>query len=240
VRESEGPAEIERLNQERLVTVGADVYGRSLGEVTTDVEAKLTGLAVPVEVTVEFGGMVREQRESFRQLILMLLVGIALVYMVMAAQFESLLHPFVIMFSVPFAFVGVAFALLARGYTLSVVTFIGIIMLVGIVVNNAIVLVDYVNLLRARGFVLEEAVRETCRRRLRPVLITTLTTLFGLLPLAAAHGEGSEVMRPLGTTVMGGLAFSTLVTLVLVPVMYTIFEKRRAKGKGQAGVEGSR
>jgi len=127
--------------------------------------------------------------------------------------------------------VGVAYALYLCGYAMSVATFIGIIMLVGIVVNNAIVLVDYVNLLRARGFALEEAVKETGRRRLRPVLITTITTLFGLMPLAVSRGEGAEVMRPLGTTVIGGLAFSTLVTLVLVPVVYAIVEAYREKRK---------
>jgi HAE1 family hydrophobic/amphiphilic exporter-1 len=184
------------------------------------------------------GGLYREQRDSFLDLAIMLLVGVILVYMVMAAQFESLLHPFVIMFSVPFSFAGVAFALYLMGYTLSVITFVGPIMLVGIVVNNAIVLVDYVNLLRARGYALEEAVKETCRRRLRPILITTITTLFGVMPLATATGEGSEIMRPLGATILGGLAFSTLVTLVLVPVVYTIFEKTRTSGKAQLVVTG--
>jgi HAE1 family hydrophobic/amphiphilic exporter-1 len=231
ITEARGPSEIERLNQERLVTVGAKADGRSLGDVTRDIQARISQIALPPDVEVRFGGLVKEQREAFFNLSIMLLVGIVLVYMVMAAQFESLLHPFVIMFSVPYAFVGVAFSLFLCGYTLSVVTFIGIIMLVGIVVNNAIVLVDYINLLRARGFALEEAVKETCRRRLRPVLITTITTLFGLVPLSIAGGEGSEVMRPLGTTVIGGLAFSTLVTLVLVPVLYTVVEKARSKGR---------
>ena len=232
VAESTGPAEIERLNQERLVTVGANVRGRSQGEVTRDIEKRLAGLAVPPDVEVRIGGLVKEQRESFRSLALLLAAGIALVYMVMAAQFESLLHPFVIMFSVPFAFVGVALLLFARGYTVSVITLIGVVMLVGIVVNNAIVLVDHINLLRARGAAMTEAVRESCRRRLRPVLITTITTLAGLIPLAVARGEGSEAMRPLGTTVFGGLAVSTLVTLVLVPVVYSLFEG--ARGGGQA------
>ena len=231
ITESLGPAEIERLNQERLVTVGADVNGRSLGEVSSDVEKRIAQLPIPADVEVAMGGLVKEQRESFFDLWVMLAVGTALVYMVMAAQFESLVHPFVIMFSVPFAFVGVAYALYLCGYAMSVATFIGIIMLVGIVVNNAIVLVDYVNLLRARGFALEEAVKETGRRRLRPVLITTITTLFGLMPLAVSRGEGAEVMRPLGTTVIGGLAFSTLVTLVLVPVVYAIVEAYREKRK---------
>ncbi|MHC4713552.1 MAG: efflux RND transporter permease subunit [Planctomycetota bacterium] len=250
VRETQGPSEIQRLNQERLVTVGCAVYGRSQGEVTADLRERLMEVAIPAGVELRFGGLVKEQQEAFTGLVLMLAVGVALVYMVMASQFESLLHPFVIMFSVPFAFVGVAFALYLFGHALSVVSFIGIIMLVGIVVNNAIVLVDYTNtlrrrglgipteaasqplpnVLRARGMELEEAVKEACRRRLRPVLMTTLTTIFGMLPLALATGEGSEVMRPLGTTVIGGLAVSTLVTLVLVPVVYTIFEGSRRGG----------
>jgi HAE1 family hydrophobic/amphiphilic exporter-1 len=231
IAESQGPAEIERLNQERLVTVGADTYGRSLGQIVSDVERRVASLPKPPDVEVRYGGLVKEQRESFFDLTAMLLVGTVLVYMVMAAQFESLLHPFVIMFSVPFSFAGVAFALVFCGYAMSVITFVGVILLVGVVVNNAIVLVDYVNLLRARGFPLEEAVKETCRRRLRPILITTITTVFGLLPLALARGESAEVMRPLGATVIGGLTFSTLVTLVIVPVMYTILEKARTRGK---------
>jgi len=251
VTESQGPSEIERLNQERLVTVGCAARGRSQGEVAEDIAAKLANIAIPAGVNVRFGGLVKEQREAFANLLLMLLVGVALVYMVMASQFESLVHPFVIMFSVPFAFVGVAFALYMTGERLSVVSFIGIIMLVGIVVNNAIVLVDYTNILRrrglgtldgpsaqrlpgalrAKGLPLEEALKEACRRRLRPVLMTTLTTVFGMLPLAVAAGEGSEVMRPLGTTVVGGLVFSTLVTLVLVPVVYALVEGRRERAK---------
>jgi len=247
VRESRGPAEIERLNQERLVSVGCGVYGRSQGEVAADLRRRIEKLAVPAGIDVRFGGMVAEQEKSFASLLIMLAVGVALVYMVMASQFESLLHPFVIMFSVPFAFVGVALALYLRGMTLSVLSFIGLIMLVGIVVNNAIVLVDYTNILRrqgererpgsssqrlpsalrTKGMELEEAVILACRRRLRPVLMTTLTTVFGMLPLALASGESSEAMRPIGTTVIGGLLFSTLVTLVLVPVMYVIFERVR-------------
>ncbi len=249
IKEAQGPAEIERLNQQRLVTVGCATHGRSQGEVAADLRSRMAGMALPAGVDVRIAGMVEEQEESFAGLIMMLAIGVALVYMVMAGQFESLLHPFVIMFSVPFAFVGAALALFLFGYTLSVLSFIGIIMLVGIVVNNAIVLVDYTNTLRrqgdavrpgpsaqrlpaalrARGMELTEAVKLACRRRLRPVLMTTLTTVFGMLPLAMATGEGSEAMRPIGTTVIGGLIVSTLVTLVLVPVVYVILEKGRLK-----------
>jgi len=145
--------------------------------------------------------------------------------MVMASQFESLLDPFIIMFSVPFAFVGVVAAFLITRVTLSLMSFIGTIMLMGIVVNNAIVLVDYINLMRARGLELFEAVRVASKTRLRPVLMTTLTTLLGILPMALSGREGAEIYQPLGVTVIGGLALSTLVTLILVPVVYTLFKK---------------
>jgi len=221
-----GPLEIERLNRQRVVKVEADTYGRSLGEVTRDIRRELAKLEIPPGITISFGGEVEEQGKAFRDLTLLLLLGIVLVYMVMASQFESLLDPFVIMFSVPFAFVGVVIAFLVTRMTLSMMSFIGIIMLMGIVVNNAIVLVDYINLLRGRGFELFEAVKKASATRLRPVLMTTITTLFGILPMALTRGEGAEIYGPLGITVIGGLVVSTLVTLVLVPVVYSIFETR--------------
>jgi HAE1 family hydrophobic/amphiphilic exporter-1 len=226
IRSESGPVEIERLNRQRVVRVEGSTYGRSLGEVMRDVRREFEKLELPQGITVSFGGEVEEQRKAFRDLTLLLLLGIVLVYMVMASQFESLLDPFVIMFSVPFAFVGVIAAFLITRVTLSMMSFIGVIMLMGIVVNNAIVLVDYINLLRGRGLELFEAVRTAATTRLRPVLMTTFTTLFGIFPMTLARGEGSEIYRPLGITVMGGLAVSTLVTLVLVPVVYSIFETR--------------
>jgi len=221
-----GPLEIERLNRQRVIKVEADTYGRSLGEVTRDIRRGLAKLDIPPGITISFGGEVEEQGEAFRDLTLLLLLGIILVYMVMASQFESLLDPFVIMFSVPFAFVGVVVAFLVTRMTLSLMSFIGIIMLMGIVVNNAIVMVDYINLLRGRGLELFEAIKKAAATRLRPVLMTTITTLFGILPMALTRGEGAEVYGPLGVTVIGGLMVSTLVTLVLVPVVYSIFETR--------------
>ncbi|MCM8782166.1 MAG: efflux RND transporter permease subunit, partial [Candidatus Omnitrophica bacterium] len=154
------------------------------------------------------------------------LLGGILVYMVMAAQFESLIDPFIVMFSVPFSFTGVAFGLFLGGVTLSIISFLGLVMLVGIVVNNAIVLVEYINILRARGLSMYEAVIKGGTNRLRPVLMTTITTLFGMLPFAMSRGEGSELWRPLGISMIGGLSVSTLITLVLVPVLYSIFEER--------------
>ena len=227
VVQSLGPIEIERKNQERLVKVEADTFRRSLGEVTADIEHELAGVDLPAGVTIHFGGMVKEQRESFRDLTGLLALGIMLVYMVMASQFESLRHPFVIMFSVPFAFVGVTVMLFLTGTTLSLLSFVGLIMLMGIVVNNAIILVDYINILQARGLELTQAIATAGSQRLRPVLITTCTTICGMLPLALISGEGSEIWKPLGITVIGGLVMSSMVTLVLVPVVYAIFTRRQ-------------
>jgi HAE1 family hydrophobic/amphiphilic exporter-1 len=152
--------------------------------------------------------------------------------MVMAAQFESLFEPFIVMFSVPFTFTGVFIAFLVTGTTLSIITFLGIIMLMGIVVNNAIVLISYINILRARGYSMLEAVTQGGKDRLRPVLMTTITTLMGLLPLALSRGEGSETWQPLGITMIGGLSVSTLITLLFVPTLYAAFESRfKKKGK---------
>ena len=227
VVQSLGPIEIERKNQERLVKVEADTFRRSLGEVTADIERNLAHIDLPAGVTIHFGGMVKEQRESFRDLTGLLALGIMLVYMVMASQFESLRYPFVIMFSVPFAFVGVILILFLTRTTLSLLSFVGLIMLMGIVVNNAIILVDYINILRARGQELTAAIATAGSQRLRPVLITTCTTICGMLPLALISGEGSEIWKPLGITVIGGLAMSSLVTLVLVPVIYALFTGHR-------------
>jgi len=229
---STGPVEIERKNRERIVKVGADVYKRSLGEVKADVERELRKLEIPPGVTIDFGGEVEEQRKAFRDLTLLLVVGLILVYMVMVSQFESLKTPFIIAFSIPFAFTGVIWAFYLSGVTLSLMSFMAAIMLVGIVVNNAIVLVDYTNILRARGLPLHDAIKQAGRHRLRPVLMTTFTTLFGMLPLAISRGEGAEMWRPFGITAIGGLSLSTLVTLVLVPIIYLLFEKRTEREKG--------
>ncbi|MDH7598246.1 MAG: efflux RND transporter permease subunit [Sedimentisphaerales bacterium] len=230
VEETLGPVEIERKDQQRIVKVDIDTYGRTLGEITTDIQRRIESeVFLPAGVSINYAGMVKEQRESFRSLGLMLALGILLVYMVMAGQFESLLDPFVVMFSVPFAFTGVAVALALTKTSLSLMSFIGMVMLVGMVVNNAIVLIDYTNILRARGQSMLEAVQNAGRDRLRPVLITTLTTLLGMLPMATSRGEGSEMWRPLGISVIGGLTVSTLVTLVLVPTVYSIFEQAKRR-----------
>lgn len=219
------PLSIERKDRTRVVQVSADVVGRSLGEVQADVAHVVERLSLPAGVRLVFGGSVKEQRESFQQLFIAMMLGILLVYLVMVALFQSFLMPFVIMFSVPFAFVGVALILALTGVPLSVNAYLGMVMLVGIVVNNAIVLLDYIELLQLRGRSFLESVVEGSVRRLRPVLITTLTTVFGLIPMAVLKGEGSETWRPLGLSVIGGLLVATLVTLVFVPVVYTTFER---------------
>lgn len=226
VEVTRGAPEIDRKNRRRTISVEADVHGRALGQVTADAVRAVAAMDLPGDISVEFGGEVKEQSEAFRQLALMALLGVILVYMVMAGQYEAYLDPLIIMFSVPFALTGVVFAYLLTGVNLSIQGFLGIIMLIGIVVNNAIVLVDYTNLVRARGVGLREALFEAGERRLRPVLMTTLTTFFGMLPMAISRGEGAEIWRPLAISVMGGLSLSTLVTLVLVPVLYSIVEER--------------
>jgi HAE1 family hydrophobic/amphiphilic exporter-1 len=223
---SVGPTEIRRRDQERIIKVQGRVLGRPLGEISADIRAAIEGIEVPPTVDVELGGDVEQQQEAFADLRFLLILAIALVYMVMASQFESFLDPFVVMFSIPFAFVGVVWAFLISNTTLSMTSFLGLIMLMGIVVNNAIVLVDYTNIMRKRGLKLEEAVMTAGRRRLRPVLMTAFTTIFGMLPLAVLRYTGSEVWRPLGVAMIGGLLVSTMVTLVLVPTLYTIFESK--------------
>jgi len=224
VTRERGPLEIQRKDQGRIVNVTGNVYQRSLGDVAADIEAAIAEMDIPDGVEVVMAGQAEEQRESFFWLALALGVGVVLVYMVMAAQFESLRDPFVVLFSIPFAFTGTFWAIFLGGYHMSIIIFLGLLMLIGIVVNNAIVLVDYINILRARGLDLHEAIRQGGKTRLRPVLMTALTTIVALLPMAFGRGQGSEVWNPLGLTVLGGLLVSTLVTLVLVPTMYSIFE----------------
>lgn len=233
VYEVAGPVDIERQNRERVVRVECNVFQRSAGKVREDIKKELQKIILPQDVMLNFGGEAEEQAKAFKDLTLLLILGIALVYMVMAAQFESLLDPFIIMFAVPFTFTGVFLGFLLTGTTLSVITFLGIIMLMGIVVNNAIVLISYIGILRARGYSILEAVTQGGKDRLRPVLMTTITTLVGLLPLAISRGEGSETWQPLGITMIGGLSLSTLITMLFVPTLYTVFETRVKKNGGK-------
>ncbi|WHH57357.1 efflux RND transporter permease subunit [Petroclostridium sp. X23] len=220
----EAPASISRDNQVRQVTVTGDIHGRDARSVFVDVQSKIDGMKIPNGYEVKLGGESEDMIEAAIGFGLALVLAIILVYMIMASQFESLLHPFTIMFTVPLAFIGVALAMAIAGKPFSVPSFIGVIMLAGIVVNNAIVLVDYINTLRGRGMARNDAVFKAGPVRLRPILMTTLTTVLGLVPLALGIGEGAEQQAPLAITVIGGLSFSTLLTLVFIPVLYTMFD----------------
>jgi len=220
----EVPQLIKRANQTREVTISTDIAGRDLQSITRDVEAKLAALKLPDGYSVEVGGQSKDMAESFGSLGLAIILSIVLVYMVMASQFESLFTPFIIMFSVPPTFIGVVVGLFVTGKPLSVPALIGYILLIGIVVNNAIVLIDYVNQLRKRGVDRDEAILQAGPRRLRPILMTTLTTILAILPLAFGGGAGNESQAPMAIVVAFGLSFSTLITLVLVPVVYTWFD----------------
>ncbi|MBR4124959.1 MAG: efflux RND transporter permease subunit, partial [Victivallales bacterium] len=226
IHEALGPLSISRIGQERVVYLQMDVYDRSLGEVFTDLKQAIEdNISLPQGVSLAYTGQVKEQGKSFSDLTLMLVLGILLVYMVMAAEFESHTAPFVVMFSIPFAFAGAVFMLLAAGFTLNMFSFIGLIMLVGTVVNNAIVLVDYINLLVARGQDVYSAVTNAGRQRLRPVLMTTMTTCCGMLPMALSKNTGSELWSPLATTIIGGLMISMFVTLAMIPTIYSFVLK---------------
>lgn len=217
------PPSIQRKNRQRLVTVASTVSGTTMDVAGAAIQAEIDKLDVPSDVFFEIGGSYKDQQESFADLGSLLAIIILLVFIVMASQFESLTYPFIIMFSVPFAISGVIIALAATGNTLNMMSFVGLIMLVGIVVKNGIVLVDYINLNRERGMGIIHAVVTGGKSRLRPVLMTTLTTILGMLPLALSNSQGSEIWKSMAITVIGGLTISTILTLVLVPTIYTMF-----------------
>jgi len=232
VEKREAPLSIERKNQIRVLSINASYSGRNLGEIRDDINRVLKNNPKPLDVDfIKIAGSMESQQESFNDMLFAVLIGILLVYLVMSAQFESFVDPFVIMFSIPFALTGVIWALYITGNSFSLMCYIGLLMLVGIVVNNAIVLIDYTNLLRARGYDLISAIVSAGKRRLRPVLMTATTTIFGLLPLALSRGEGSETWSPLGITVIGGLLVSTLITLIIIPLIYSIFESKIKRRK---------
>lgn len=220
---------IDRQNKEQYVTVSAAISGSDLGTVKAKLEQKIAKLQIPDDVNIEYGGSAEDMQESFSDLILLLALSILLVYIVMAAQFESLREPFIIMFSIPFAFTGVFIGLFLFKSTINVISLIGVVMLIGIVVKNGILLVDFTNLLRDRGFSLKQAVVKAGRSRLRPVLMTSLTVILAMIPMIFFAGEGSEMWRPMAIAIFGGLTFSTLITLVLIPAIYTMFGVGRMK-----------
>jgi HAE1 family hydrophobic/amphiphilic exporter-1 len=235
VVETETPPAIQRKNRERLITVSAMVSdGVALSDVVANAEAVIADTDIPSELMVRIGGSYEDQQEMFGDLILLLAMIIILVYIVMASQFESFMSPFVIMFSVPFAFVGVFMGLFVTGTPLGAMGMVGILILMGIVVKNGIVLIDYTILMRERGHSIAEASVIAAKSRLRPILMTTLTTVLGMVPMAIGTGEGSEMWRSLGMVVAWGLSISTLVTLVIIPTVYASLasmQERRAARK---------
>ena len=231
VQEYLAPPEIERKTRQRMLTIKVTPHEVSLGELAAAIQAVVEPMERPAGVTVRYGGDYEEQQESFADIGMLFALIIILVYVVMASQFESLSKPFIIMMSVPFAISGVIISLWVTGTSLDMIGALGIVMLVGIVVKNGIVLVDYINLMRDRGYELNEAIQLSGQSRLRPVLMTAFTTLLGMVPMAVSNGEGSEMWRPLGIVVIGGLLVSTLVTLIVVPVMYGIMSRHGERDK---------
>jgi HAE1 family hydrophobic/amphiphilic exporter-1 len=225
---SVGPSSIARENQRRILKVGIGIAERDLGGVVADLEPILAGIAVPHGFEIRIGGEYLEQQETFSRLTLGGGLALFLVFAVMAVQFESLRGPLVVMTAIPFAIVGVIVTLVLTKTTLNMNSALGVIVLFGVVINNAIVLIDYINVLRRRdGLPLLNAIARGARVRLRPVLMTTLTTALGMMPLALSMGEGGELQSPLARTIVGGLVFSSAVTLVFVPCLYLLMERRR-------------
>jgi len=229
-----GPVTIQRKDQQRLVTVTANVAGRDLGSVASDIQARLDRIPRPVGYDMLIAGNFEEQQKAFNELVISLLLALLLVYMVLASQYESL-GPLIVMLSVPVAAVGVLVTLVLTGTTLNLQSAIGCIMLGGIVVNNAILLVDQTGQLRRNGMATGDALLEAGRRRLRPVLMTTLTTILALLPLAFGIGEGADAQAPLARAVLGGLTASTLITLLLVPAVYSLFHREPVEQVRRSG-----
>ena len=226
VRLAVGPAEVRRIGQERVAVVSANLAGGDLGSAVSALQQIVSEVTLPVGTTAFLSGQSEEMKDSFRSLQFVLLLAIFLVYLVMASQFESLIHPFVILFTVPLAMTGAIWALWITNTTVNVVAYIGLIMLVGIVVNQSIVLIDAVNQARERGLSKHEAIVEAGRLRLRPILITKLTTILGLLPMALGLGEGAEVRAPMAITVIGGVLLTTFLTLLVIPVVYSVLDRK--------------
>jgi HAE1 family hydrophobic/amphiphilic exporter-1 len=233
VSEYFAPPTIERQSRQRIVSVQVTPFEVSLGELAEEIEAVMATVEVPQGITVRLGGEYEDLEETFSDLILLFLLIVILVYIVMASQFESFSKPFIIMMSVPFAISGVILALFITGISLDMIGALGAIMLVGIVVKNGIVLVDFTNLMRDRGYELNEAIALSGASRLRPVLMTACTTILGMLPMALSVGAGSEMWRPMGVVIIGGLTVSTVVTLIVVPVLYGIFSRHGERDKAQ-------
>ncbi|MBC7350000.1 MAG: efflux RND transporter permease subunit [Candidatus Aminicenantes bacterium] len=232
----EGLNEIRRENQEREILVTANLRGRKFSQVAPAIQAQIQQMNLPAEYRILFGGEREEMAVSFRSLLLAFLMAVVLIYMIMAAQFESLLHPFLIMFTIPMGLIGTGALLLLTGQSLNVISLIGVVVLVGIVVNNAIVEIDYINQLRREGHDLRRAVVEGTATRLRPIMMSTLSTIAGLIPMALGLGRGAELLRPLAIAVIGGLTSSLFLTLILIPVLYEWVESRLRPKPGRSSI----
>jgi HAE1 family hydrophobic/amphiphilic exporter-1 len=233
-RETLAPVEVLRDGQGRVVPVYADVTGGGLDAAVTSIRAALADLELPQRMRYEVGGVNEEMRESFRSLALAFALALALVFMILAAQFESIVHPFTILLAVPLAAIGAVAALIITRDGVNVMSLIGFVILIGIVVNDAIIKVDFINQYRREGASLREAIMEAGRVRLRPILMTTVTTVFGLLPLALGLGAGADLRAPLAVAVIGGLISATLLTLIVVPVIYATLEGLRGAARSEA------
>ena len=232
VREYWGPPNIERKRRERVVKVDVTPVGVSLGQLAAGLKTAIEAeVDVPGDIMIVYAGAFEDQQETFGNMVVLLLLIVMLVFVVMASQFESFSKPFIIMMAIPFSFTVVVLALLMTGTTLNMIAALGAILLVGIVVKNGIVLVDYIDLMRDRGIELNEAIALSGRSRLRPVLMTTATTILGMLPMALSVGEGSEMWTPMGITVIGGLTVSTVITLIIVPVLYALMARHGERDK---------
>lgn len=233
IKEYFSPPNIERKSKQRLLKVSiTPAAGVPMGEIALQAQQIIDNLKdVPSDVSLYVGGNDEDQQESFSSLIMLLLLSLMLVYIVMAAQFESFKMPFIIMMAIPFAFTGVVLALLMTNTPLSIVAALGAVMLVGIVTKNGIVLIDFINLMRERGVPLYEAIARSCHSRLRPVLMTSLTTILGMVPMALSTGEGSETWRPMGIAVIGGMVFSTIITMIIVPAIYASMDRSGSRNK---------
>jgi HAE1 family hydrophobic/amphiphilic exporter-1 len=227
ISRGEGPIKITRENQARMVTVSANIAGRDLGSVVRDIKKRTAEIekGLPSGYFVEIGGQYEQMTDAFKIMAAAFALATLLVYMIMASQFESFLHPFIIMFTIPLAIIGVILALLIAGRPISLASLIGVILLSGIAVNNAIVMIDYINQLKKRGVEKGEAILQGCVTRLRPVLITALTTIAGMLPMAISTSEGSEMRAPMAIAVVGGLTATTFLTLFIIPIIYSLFDK---------------
>lgn len=222
-----GPVEIRRVSQERTALITANLKDTDLASASAEITKAINSIRMPEGYSAEIGGQKKEMSSSFRSMIFAITLAIFLVYLVMASSFESLMHPFVIMFTIPFALIGVVLFLIIFGLTINVVVLIGVILLAGIVVNNAIVLVDYTNQLRSQGMGKIEALKKASKVRMRPIMMTTLTTVLGLLPMAISTAEGCELRIPMALTVIGGLTFSTILTLIVIPSVYILFDRKK-------------